>query len=153
MRKTADVLAIVKFCAEEVDRQGRGAIQVWSMVEAWDYAMSCGARSSRDIYGTIQMLQHCGYLIEPTKNDGAWRKCGVRVGSYVAPMANEVPELMLAYAKTLDDISPAEAYLALMKIHPLMDGNGRLGKIVFNWLNGTLDKPIMPPRFFDCVNY
>jgi hypothetical protein len=144
-------LAIVKFCSEEVDRQGRGAIQVWNMVEAWDYVMRQNA--SRKQLPTTAVIQECGHLIEPTKNDGGWRKCGVRVGSYVAPVAKEVPSLMRKYAATLSGISPAEAYLALMKIHPLLDGNGRLGKIVFNWLNGTLDSPVMPPRFFDCVNY
>lgn len=147
-------LCVVKFCAEEVDRQGRGAIQVWNMVEAWDHAMKCGAHSDRDPARTINMMMECGRLIEPTKNSGkTWRTCGVRVGSHIAPVANAVPELMRDYAVNLDGISPAEAYLALMKIHPLIDGNGRLGKIVFNWLNGSLDSPIMPPRFFDCVNY
>lgn len=146
-------LEIIKFCAEEVDRQGRGAIQVWNMVEAWDYVMTCGAYSTRDPERTIDMIQHCGYLIEPTKNDGGWRKCGVRVGDYVAPIAKAVPVLMRDYVANLKDMSPAEAYLALMKIHPCIDGNGRLGKIVFNWLNKTLARPIMPPRFFDCVNY
>ncbi len=84
-------MKIVRFCAEEVERQGRGAIQVWDMVVAWMYAAA---------------------------HDG----------------------------------TPAEAYREFQEIHPFRDGNGRVGKIVFNLLNGTLHDPQMPPNFFNCAN-
>jgi len=50
------------------------------------------------------------------------------------------------------DGTPAEAYREFQEIHPFRDGNGRVGKIVFNLLNGTLHDPQMPPNFFNCAN-
>lgn len=142
---------IVKFCAEEVDRQGRGPIQVVNMVDAWLYAMRYHASGRRGI--TTDVIQECGHLTEPTKNDGGWRSCGVRVGEHVAPHQADVPMLMSRFVFNLPKMTPAEAYLEFQQVHPFRDGNGRVGKILFNWLNGTLNAPEMPPRFFNCVNY
>ena len=44
------------------------------------------------------------------------------------------------------------AYHIFQMIHPFRDGNGRTGKILFNWLRGSLNYPEMPPNFFDCAN-
>jgi fido (protein-threonine AMPylation protein) len=39
-----------------------------------------------------------------------------------------------------------EAYKEFEFIHPFEDGNGRTGKIILNWINGTLLDPIFPPN-------
>ena len=39
-------------------------------------------------------------------------------------------------------------YLAYEWIHPFRDGNGRSGKILHNWLNGTLDDPVLVDDYF-----
>lgn len=33
-------------------------------------------------------------------------------------------------------------------IHPFYDGNGRTGKILHNWLLGTLDDPVLVYDYF-----
>jgi hypothetical protein len=43
-------------------------------------------------------------------------------------------------------------YFEYEEIHPFRDGNGRTGKILFNYLKGTLDNPQMPPNFWGISN-
>jgi hypothetical protein len=50
--------------------------------------------------------------------------------------------------KNQKNMTPEEFYIALMEIHPWNDGNGRVGELVYNFLNGTLDNPIHPPQYY-----
>lgn len=51
-------------------------------------------------------------------------------------------------AKTPED----QFYFEYENIHPFVDGNGRSGKILYNYLLGRLDDPIMPPNFWNIGN-
>lgn len=148
-------LEIVKYCAEEVARQGRGPIQVFNMIDAWVYAMEPAQYVTPHSYyalGSPAFIALLGHLVEPTKNNGAFRGCGVRVGDVVCPPPNEVKGLIDRYIDALPRMSPAEAYKEFERIHPFVDGNGRVGKIVFNMVNKTLDHPVMPPNFWGIAN-
>ena len=52
--------------------------------------------------------------------------------------ASKVPAI-----ETVDDW-----YLCYEGIHPFLDGNGRTGKILHNWLLGTLDDPVLVEDYF-----
>jgi hypothetical protein len=49
------------------------------------------------------------------------------------------------WIRDLDAMDPIGAYKQFEWIHPFMDGNGRTGKIILNYLNGTMLDPIFPP--------
>lgn len=158
---TYPTAAIVHFCAEEVERQQRGPIQVAWMVDAWEYArLEYGKAKSarRRVWGAPPLghwvIQHAAHLIEHEANtEGQWRSVGVRVGDRICPAVNELPGLMSRWSLNLTrGMGPDEAYKEFEMIHPFRDGNGRVGKIIYNWLRGTLDDPQMPPNFFGVAN-
>lgn len=45
-----------------------------------------------------------------------------------------------------------EFYFEYENIHPFVDGNGRTGKILYNYLLGTLENPVLPPNFWGSSN-
>lgn len=51
-------------------------------------------------------------------------------------------ENLVAFGDPNED--PLEYYTSFEKIHPFVDGNGRLGSILFNWAD--LDNPVHPPE-------
>lgn len=145
---------IVQFCAEEVERQGRGPIQVAWMVDAWAVAMLEWQKRSTDVGPMLALIITLGSRVEKQNHADSFRTVGVRVGTQICPRPHEVLDLMRRWANNVlnTEMTPEEAYKELMHIHPFADGNGRVGKIVFNALKGTLDKPQMPPNFFNCAN-
>lgn len=139
---------IVNYCAEEVERQHRGPIQVGWMVEAWEWALNKAAHAP-----TCDDIMWLGKLVERNKNTGkSWRNCGVRVGNHIPPNPRELDRLMDRWHSNLDTMTPEEAYKCFEEIHPFIDGNGRVGKIIYNWLNCSLNYPKMPPNFFGGEN-
>ncbi|MEK6867769.1 MAG: Fic family protein [Nanoarchaeota archaeon] len=83
-------------------------------------------------------------LFGQTKEDiaGIYREYLVRVGSYRAPDWQDVPKLMKGYFswyhKNKKIIHPVELaaimHYEFEKIHPFGDGNGRLGRLLMNYI-------------------
>lgn len=144
-----DLLVIIKFCAEEVTRQGDAPVAVYWMVNAWLRAID---EFSSHRYPSFEIIETLGSLVQPSKNPHGYRRHGVFVGDRVCPDWHEVPRLMKQLVYHFPDIEPWEAYKEFEEIHPFADGNGRVGKIIFNWLSGTLKDPIFPPDLFNCAN-
>jgi Fic family protein len=67
---------------------------------------------------------------------GTWRNCWVGVGGHTCPDPLEVPELMDNWIQLFNHHSllPKELHIAFEKIHPFVDGNGRVGRLLM-WHN------------------
>ena len=143
-------MTVITYCTEEVSRQGHD-IRAWDgvqrtawMLNAWAYAL---AQQQAGREPDIHDLEAIGSLVEPHKNHNGFRTVNVWVGTRPCPPPHELhTRLTTLYAQ--DTLTPLDFYRQLLEIHPFVDGNGRTGKIILNWLNDTLLRPIFPPNDF-----
>lgn len=140
---------IVSYCSEEVRRQKDGPLHVGYMVDGWLYAIEL--KSNINQLGLIAIEQF-GKLVEPNDNALGFRGTNIWIGGKMGPRVDDLPRLLDRWKMNLPDMTPAEAYKEFELIHPFADGNGRTGKIIFNYLNGSLLKPEWPPNFWGIAN-
>lgn len=116
------------------------------MVDAWMDALNHQYHGD-DL--SLGMIRNWGCLIEPTKNDD-FRRVPIYVGDGWTSVPKTRPELILVrferWFELLPNMTAMEAYVEFEEIHPFLDGNGRTGKIILNWVNGSLLDPIFPPK-------
>ena len=141
----AKQLEIVRFCAVKCEMQRSGEASVSNMVNAWHYA----ADFPRDELN-VDFILGLGKYVEPVKNKRGYRQVRVAVGDWTNEKLDwrKIPDAMnnLLDATALP---PGEWFREYEEIHPFVDGNGRTGQILFNWLNGSLDAPVWAPNFWD----
>jgi Fic family protein len=99
---------------------------------------------------SVESIEELGKMVEREKNERGYRRIEVRVGGRICPPSADVPVLMRFFVRYVAQYAPAlEAYRTFQLIHPFTDGNGRVGKIVYNWLLGALAAPRLPQDLFD----
>ena len=140
---------VITYVTEEVWRQGHdveafdGISRVRNMLDAWCYALHFSKVRKPRMHDALDM----GRMIEPTKVEGI-RTVGVRVGYRLCPPPERLEESLSDLFKQREQFDPMQFYREFEMIHPFVDGNGRTGKILLNWLNETLLDPIFPPQDF-----
>ena len=144
-----DVRRVIGYVTEEVERQGHDVAQLdgiervgW-MLNAWAWALTWFGNGEKL---TVDDALKLGTFVEPGKNPHGQRSCGVRVGSRICPPPDEITPRLTRLFELEKNITPVEFYNEFELIHPFVDGNGRCGKILLNWKNGTLLQPIFPPN-------
>lgn len=156
------LLGIVDFCAEEVRRQQDSPVAVSWMIQAWEYAWTYASKH-KDL--TPNFVETLGSIVSD-RNLHGFRQTNVRVGWDVKMEWELVPRsienlceewnsglIVEGTHKAIEGpVSPAALlYYKFEEIHPFRDGNGRTGKILYNFVRGTLTKPEFPPDFYGGV--
>ena len=143
------------FVTQETWRQGDGPFDVGHMLSAW-----CDAIARKDVGEELSLraIVTWGKLIDPAANAGSatFRTGPIRIGYDIKTAEGIEQRMELWLAAVLDGSFEADdditandyAYKAFEDIHPFNDGNGRTGKLIYNWLNDSLRKPRFPHTFW-----
>ena len=141
------------FVAIEVRRQGDATYDVGFMMQAW---LSAVRDKDKQRELTLPMIIGWAKMIDPAANRGSatFRTNPIFIGwdrrdavNLDRQMENWLLAVREGYYESAD-----YAYKAFEEIHPFNDGNGRTGKIIFNWLNDTLRDPTWPINFWGISN-
>jgi len=112
--------------------------------------------SNRFILATHKTLMQNG---EGEKSDpGHYRKQSVKVGNLVPPPPNYIPELMAHLEQFINRdknlpplIKAGLAHVQFETIHPFLDGNGRIGRLLIVLMlidNNLLSDPLLYPSYY-----
>ncbi len=135
---------ILAYCAEEVRRQQDTPWHVFKMYQAWIAAIDMRAASDVITHSHVRMI---GMDIDE-ENIGGYRNGPASVGGQSKTLHNAVFAEMDDLLQVQKDITPIEFYSRFEEIHPFFDGNGRTGKVLYNWLNDTMEDPVWPIDLF-----
>lgn len=143
------IINIARFITEEVHRQGYdlGTVEYTEMCTcmgmAWQWARDNIVHKE---WVTLNSSVRClGEYVHPWANSGGFRHVPIYIGGEKLS-THRLDERIKEWAIAVEEerLDANAAYVAFEEIHPFMDGNGRTGKILFNFLNNTLDDPVLP---------
>lgn len=105
------------------------SIQAWRWLSGFD-------ELDLDVVLKLHLLVMAGQL--GPQHAGQLRRIGVRVGPRICPSPLEVPDMLNEWIKDMEPmesrfIDPVQQHVAFEKIHPFVDGNGRVGRLLMWW--------------------
>jgi hypothetical protein len=99
---------------------------------------------------TMDHVREVAHLVDPTLNRlNRLRETPVtnNDGRLIGWPPDQIEDAVYRLLRVQKEITPDEFYHGYETIHPHRDGNGRVGAIWWNWLNGTLFAPVIPPEY------
>ncbi len=140
-------IGVVAYCADECRRQKSGELSVWWMLNAYQHLANFRTADATRPKLTAALVEELYGEVEPRVNKGGFRLTNVVVGGKVIGWQH-IRQQMDNLIAAQDDLSPVEFYREFEEIHAGSDGNGRVGSLLFNYLQGTLAAPVAPPDVF-----
>ena len=138
-------LDVIEFCAQECAFQQSGELSVFHMCNAWA-DVHCHAKTGSAI--SLEDVIEWGRLVEPEKNRNGLRTTPIHFSDMsVALHADMVPSALTSLLWGWDSLSAEEIFQEFQEIHPFLDGNGRVGALLFNLKKEMLLTPQHSPMF------
>ena len=152
---------VLEFNARKKMRENRDVEDVLNYLDAVHHALAMLREQNLPISNRVIRESHQVLLAGArgqNKMPGEFRKVPVFVGKLVPPPSQLVPDLFAQLEKFINEdnsllplIRVGLAHVQFETIHPFLDGNGRIGRllIVLMMLDyGLLKEPILYPSFY-----
>ncbi len=131
--ETNSVLLGKKVKAREKDVR-----EVENMKQCVDFLFSFKGEMNEEFLLKLHLMEMDGIMPDA----GKYRNVDVRVGNYICPRWEEVPPLMARffewYSQAKNVVHPFElaslAHLKFVRVHPFRDGNGRIARLIMNFI-------------------
>ena len=113
-------------------------------VKAWKYIIRQKDLTRQNILKTHAILMRDKL---PHDQIGAWRKQPVWIGGEQAKHWYAIPDLMDQWIKNASasdkELEIKWDHIMFEQIHPFIDGNGRMGRILLNWQRVKVGLPVL----------
>lgn len=121
---------------KKINAQPKDVREITNMKKCVDLLFKLKPEINEKLVLQLHKIEMDGILQEA----GHYRKVDVRVGPYICPRHEEVPQLMRRFfewfSTTKRSLHPFElaalVHLRFVRIHPFRDGNGRMARLLMN---------------------
>lgn len=116
----------------------RDVLEVENMKKCIDFLFEYEGEIDEKMVLKLHLIEMGGVLPDA----GKYRRVNVRVGNYFPPIFQEVPVKMAEFFKWYESVKTvlhpfelaALVHLKFVKIHPFSDGNGRISRLLMNFV-------------------